>query len=262
MPITCRNRGSIHSHNSVTESKICYGIISAPTHPRTYSPPLIVVEYATSKQIKYVTDLGGDKIKAASMTKAQASTYIDELKKRPKVTVTPAPEEEQPIEVKQTTKSDMIKTLISMVPDGYFAVREQEGSPITFLRVTRPKSGNFRGSIKISSQHGPSLEPRWVLWPSGRVSVYRWSGHDIEEDLLLLMADWKSATRLYAEKAKKCGRCNTKLTDPRSRFYLIGPDCEKVWEWWIDDVAAERGGYWEQQPLHVQEKYLPEFAEL
>lgn len=258
--ITCRNGGSVHQHTSVTESKICYGIIRTVT-----APPPLPPDLATLKQLKFIEDLGGDKARAASMTKKQASAYIDELKKRPKVTVTPAPaaeEEPPPVEVAKTSKSDMIKTLISMVPDGYYAVREQDGAPITFLKVSRPKRGNFRDCIKISSQHGPSLEVRWVLWPSGRVSVYRWPGHEIEDDLLLLMADWKSATRLYAEKKKKCGRCNTDLTDPRSRFYLIGPECEKHWQWWIDDVAAERGGYWEQQPLSVQEKYLPAYTEL
>lgn len=259
--ITCRNRGVTHSHSSVIESKICYGIISAPTHPRTYSPGLVAVDMVTGPQMKYIKDLGGDLTYAAKLTKAQASKYIDDLKsgRAPKVT---SHDEDRPgEEVKSTTKSEMIKGLIGMVPDAYYAVRQQEGAPITFLRVARPKGGNFRGAIKVSSQHGPALEPRWALWPSNKVSVYRWPGHDIEEALLLLIADWKGATRLYAEKAKRCGRCNTKLTDPRSRFYLIGPECEQKpgWGFWIEEVAAERGGFWEQQPLSVQEKYLPEY---
>lgn len=257
--ITCKNGGAVHSHSSVIESKICYGIIRSTPAPAPVPTPMV-----TERQLDYIRDiLKGDAVYAAKLTRKQASAYIDELKKRPKVITTPAPEDEpMPVEVAKTTKSDMIKSLISMVPDGYFAVREQEGAPITFLKISRPKRGNFRDGIKISSQHGPSLEVRWVLWPSGRVSVYRWPGHEIEDDLLILMADWKSATRLYAEKKKKCGRCNTDLTDPRSRFYLIGPECEKHWPWWIDDVAAERGGYWEHQPLSVQEKYLPAYVEL
>ena len=261
--ITCRNGGAVHSHSSVVESKICYGIIA---RPRPASLPPVVEEPATDKQINYVGILKGDKVAAHLMTKRQCTKYIDDLKSGRVSTVTAPIEEEPPppVEVKATTKSDVVKAMLAMVPEGYFAVRQYDGAPITFMRLARPSHGKFRGCTKVSSQHGPALEVRWAQWPSGHVSVYRWPGHDIEEDLLMLIADWKSATRLYADKIKKCGRCNAKLTDPRSRFYLIGPECEKKpgWTWWIDEVADERGGHWEQQPLSVQEKYLPEYAEL
>lgn len=259
--IICKNRGVVHSHTSVIESKICYGIIARPVSIPT---PVLPEPMVTQRQLDYIRDiLKGDPVYAAKLTRKQASKYIDDLKAGRAPKVTTADGDTPGEEVKATTKSDLIKGLMSMVPDGYFAVRQQDGAPITFLRVARPKGGNFRGAIKVSSQHGPALEPRWALWPSGQVSVYRWMGHDIEEALLLLIADWKGATRLYAEKMKKCGRCNTKLTDPRSRFYLIGPDCEQKpgWGFWIEDVAEERGGYWEQQPASVQEKYLPEYAD-
>lgn len=258
--ITCRNRGTVHSHTSVMQSKACYGIISYPS-----APAAPVAEPATSRQIDYVGILKGDQVAARLMTKVQCSKYIDDLKKGKVSTVTATVEEEPtPEEVKATTKSDVVKAMIEMVPEGYFAVREAEGAPITFMRLAKPKHGKFRDCIKVSSQHGPALEVRWARWPSGHVSVYRWPGHDIEEDLLRLIADWKGATRLYAEKIKKCGRCNAKLTDPRSRFYLIGPECEKKpgWTWWIEDVAEERGGHWESQPLSVQEKYFPEYKDL
>lgn len=256
--ILCRNGGHEHHHSSVTESKICYGLVRGST--ATTAP---VEKPVTQAQLDFIKDLGGDLAAARRLNRKQASHYIDDLKRRKaeaKVTV-PTPTETVPEEVASTSKSEMVKGLITMVPDGYFAVREQEGAPITFLRVARPKGGNFKGALKISSQHGPNLEVRWALWPSNRVSVYRWMGHDIEDYLLLLIADWKGATMLYAEKAKKCGRCNTKLTDPRSRFYGIGPDCEQHWPWWLDEIAGKKGGYWEQQPLSVQEKYLPEFEE-
>lgn len=250
--IQCKNGGTTHVHHSVTESKICYGII------RSTTPTVPKVESITTAQLNYIKILHGDLTHAAKLSKREASQYIDDLKKG-KVAKVTAPVDEDALgeEVAATKKSEMIKTLIDMVPDGYFAVREQEGAPITFLRVKRPVHGKMKGALKVQSQHGPALENRWVKWPSDKVSVYRWPHHDIEEYLLLLLADWKGATRLYAEKIKKCGRCNASLTDPRSRFYLIGPECETKhgWGWWIEDVAAERGGYWEQQPADVQEKY-------
>ena len=266
--IICRN-GSTHTHKSVFESKVCYGLIVYPSAPASVPAP--VTDMVTTKQLDYIAVLHGDTVHAAKLTRRSASDYIKHLIKNkkdapvtvpvsayvPPVEVEIAPTEEVPT----TSKTDMVKGLIKMVPDGYFAVRAYDGAPISFLKVARPKNGNFRDGVKISSQHGPSLEVRWVLWPSQRVSVYRWNGHDIEEDMLLLIADWKGCTRLYAEKMKKCGRCNTKLTDPRSRFYGIGPECEKHWAWWLDDVAEERGGYWEQQPVSVQEKFFPSYEE-
>ena len=281
--IRCTNG---HTHSSVLEVKQCYGLVSRPTPPppATYAMPrgYAAVDLVTAKQIQYACDLGGEPAKVRAMTKAEASTYIkgllDGTQPRPHTpktgpfkgrssawaptapTPVPAPEEEpEMIDSPKTTKTDMILALIETVPDGYFAVRRQEGDRIHFLRIKRPVHGKMRGALKVQSQHGPALENRWVKWPSGHISNYRWE-YDIEDLLLLLMADWRGATMLYAEKIGKCGRCNAALTDPRSRFYGIGPECETKhgWGWWIDEIAEKRGGYWEQQPREVQEKYSVE----
>jgi hypothetical protein len=253
--ITCVTGGTKHFHRSVYEAKVFHGLIRPPAPPTPPPPP--AYEPPSQKQLDYVVTLNGDLDRARKMSKRECSKYIDELKRRPKV-VTTDPDAVPTETVEATTKSKMVDGLIGMVPDGYFAVREQDGAPITFMRLSRPSSRNFpKGSIKVQSLHGPALETRWVKWPSGKISVYRWYGHDIEDYLLLLIADWRGASLLYAEKIRKCGRCNAKLTDPRSRFYGIGPECETKtgWTWWLDEIAEKKGGYWEQQPAHVQERY-------
>lgn len=274
--IRCTNG---HTHASVLEVKQCYGLVSRPTPPppATYTMPrgYAAVDLVTAKQVQYACDLGGEAARVRAMTKNEASAYIKGLlagtekrvttpKAGPFKGVAPegaTPDEDDAPEIAspKTTKTDMIVALIDTVPDGYFAVRRQEGDRIHFLRIKRPVHGKMRGALKVQSQHGPALENRWVKWPSGHISNYRWE-YDIEDLILLLMADWRGATMLYAEKIGKCGRCNAALTDPRSRFYGIGPECETKhgWGWWIDEVAEKKGGYWEQQPRHIQEKYTVE----
>jgi hypothetical protein len=274
--ITC---GNGHKHGSVLEVKQCYGLVARPAAPPTVSYPrgYAAVDLVTAKQIQYATDLGGSPDHVKRLTKAEASAYIKGLlngtekrvstpKTGPFKGVPPegatSDEDDAPmVDSKKTTKTDMILGLLDMVPDAYYAVQRSEGERVHFLRVKRPVHGKMKGCVKVQSQHGPSLENRWVLWPSGYVSRYHYPFGDIEDALLLLMADWQGATKRYAEKMKRCGRCNTKLTDPRSRFYLLGPECETKagWGWWIDEVAERMGGYWEQQPPAVQEKYLPEY---
>jgi hypothetical protein len=270
MPILCKN-GTEHKHDTVLESKQCWGLVARPGPPPPVSYPrgYAAVDRVTNKQIQYAVDLGGDRRRVAAMLKDEASRYIKGLlngseprvstpKVGPYKGVDPTAEEVEPDEVAtpKTTKTDMILALIDAVPDAYFAVQRAEGDRVYFIRVSRPKHGKMRGALKVQSQHGPALETRWVHWPSGSVSRYHWQ-YDIEDVLLLLVADWRGATMRYAEKIKKCGRCNTALTDPRSRFYGIGPECETKhgWGWWIDEIAEKKGGYWEQQPLEVQEKY-------
>lgn len=242
--ITCVTGGTKHFHRSVFEAKVAHGLIKAPTPP---TPP---VRMASDAQVKYVMQLGGDDTYARKLTIAQCSQYIDQLKGRAKVQ-----QQEEQKEVATTSVSMMVAGLIDQVPNGYYAVREQDGAPITFMRLSRPKHGRFKDSLKVQTQHGPDLVERWVRWPSGQISRYHWSGGNIEDKLLLLIADWKGAMMLYSEKLRRCGRCNTELTVARSRFYGIGPECETHVPHVIDLVAEKKGGYWEEQPLDVQEKY-------
>lgn len=278
--ITCQNG---HTHGSVLEVKQCVGLVAAPVAPMpavSYPAGYAAVDLITDRQLAYIVSpkLKGDGDYARRLTKTEASTYIkallhaarfhlDPSTALPKgytVTAPPPPPEVEPEpteEKPKTTKSDMVAGLIDMVPDGYFAVQRSEGEKITFLRVNRPTYGKKKGGLKVQTQHGPVLHERWVRWPSGHISVYSYSG-DIEETLLLLIADFKGAAKRYADKKKKCARCNTDLTVARSRFYRIGPECEKYWEWWIEDRHDEVGRTWEQLTAAEQEKYAPQPGEL
>lgn len=124
--------------------------------------------------------------------------------------------------------------------DGYYAARVDSTHAYTFFRVSRPKSGRYAGAIKIQTQHGPDYKLALVRWEEDRVSVYNWT---IEDALLVACIQQVNCAIAYAEEIGKCCRCNTELTDERSRWYGIGPECEKHWPEIIPEVGERRGHY-------------------
>lgn len=242
MSFICKN-GAEHRHTTVEEARRCWFPPAAPPPPTVpvAGPvrPYTHTEPSTDAQHRYVEILRGDVGRARLMSKRECSEYIDRLKKEPKpVTAPAAPPPSSRREA--TPKQKMIAELLKGVPDGRFAVRLDESDPWKFVRISRPKENarsHYRGSIKVQTQHGPSLsDPKFVVWPSGQISCYEYS---IEDTLLLLVADFRGAARAYARELGRCCRCATELTDSKSRHYGIGPECEKEWPWIIEMVDQE-----------------------
>lgn len=244
--IQCHNGGTAHTHSSVRESKICFGLIPppapAPVYPQasgasSLPAPASAGEPPTDRQLKYVEDLGGKACRLAAryLTKRQVSALIDELKYGPKedaVTET-APAYSQPPKPAPKVKDPkvaMLEALLPSIPEGMYAVREYEGGHIDFIRLSKPKNNKWKGSLKIQTLHGGfgdgKYQTRAALWlDSGNL----WVGHQpIIPVLLLLATDHMTASMLYARESRRCMRCNAVLTDERSRHYGIGPECEKI----------------------------------
>jgi hypothetical protein len=245
MSIICKN-GPVHKHETVQESKQCWGIIpGAPATPsgsavagpvRPYEHP----DRATPSQLWYVGILHGDSIRAAGMTKAQCSDYIKQLKRdKEKAAPVPTPEPAKPAEPTEpaalpaprnhTPRTKMIAEMLKLVRPGRYAVRPDALTPYVFLRISDPKHGKYKDSLKVQTQHGPNLsEAKFVIWPSGSISVYR---TDVEPSLLLLIADQQGSARAYAKELGRCARCGLELTDEQSRAWGVGPECIKHWPW-------------------------------
>jgi hypothetical protein len=270
----CKN-GPVHEHKTVLESKICWGIVSRPSPPPAVTAP--VVEPTTSKQLSYAKALGGDEAYAKRLGKEDCSKYIKAMLKAghkagkpvpvsspfykapavPHPTITPDPHTDQEVDessaAPKTTKQDMILGLLGMVPDGYYAVTPEDGAEVTFMRLKRPKHGRQKGCVKVQTQHGPRLTDRWIFFPgSDRVWLDR-SMPQIEDKMLLLIADWRSATKRYATLKGKCCRCNTDLTVKRSRHYKCGPECETHLSWLIEEIDEEHGRPFEMMPAEYRE---------
>lgn len=202
--------------------------------PVTVTTPVVMV---SDRQLEYIKTLGGDLTHAAKLTRAQASEYIQELRSKPKEETAPA----APLSTAKSTdpRLDLLNGLLEGVRDGYYAVQSDDSDPLTFLRVSRPKSGQFEGSVKIQTQHSEELKLAACKWKSGYWSVYRKS---VIDRLLILVLDPTKAGMKYAQELGHCLRCNKELTDERSRFYGIGPECEKVLPNHINWVNEQHNG--------------------
>lgn len=238
MSYICGNGG--HSHTTVYEGRVCYGLIQRAAAPRPYQapvPPRDRPGSMTQAQEKYATDLGATPAMLVSesgmrLSSNQASALIDRLKSTGKRTYVETPKVDPRVAV--------VEGMFSMVPDAYFAVRPDTNVPFTFVRVSTPTRGKWKGTRKVQTQHGPNLDLAAARFPSGRWSVYK---PDVLDAMLLIVTDPLGAAMTYAHEIEKCCRCNTQLTDDRSRWYGIGPDCELVWPQVIDRVNEERGVY-------------------
>lgn len=128
---------------------------------------------------------------------------------------------------------------------GRYAVEvHMPGEPVdwVFFWVNRPQSGPKEGQIIIKTQHGENYSPFLTILPSGRTTVVR---TDLKHDqaLLIACADPVSSAINYGRELGCCSSCGKELTDERSRYYSIGPECEKRWPEVIVQVDDQRGPF-------------------
>lgn len=240
---TARHLAVPHTHESAIEAKICYGLVPSyvtpPPPPPVVKPFTFGSRYApegplSRAQYNYISDLKGDLAHAKTLSYRQASNYINELKGGSRVEPTTT-----------DPRLDMLDGLMELVNDGYYATRLEDGAAITFMRVSKPNRGKYKDTTKIQTVHGSGmggvrLEEAAVQWRPGRWSIRK---PFIIDELLILCADTFSAAMLYSEHIGRCCRCNAELTDDRSRWYGIGPECEKYWGWVIDLVHEKKGAW-------------------
>lgn len=234
-----------HSHASVGEARLCEQAARQP-----------ITAMATDKQYKFIKDLCDRKgvgHQYVQRTKQEASAEIDRLLAMPdKPTEVKLPREDPNVKYQQQLQ--MIELMLPK--DGRYAVRELTDGELKgkthFLRITRHKptaKNRWAGGITIQTKHGGSytdkgnLELRLAKWPSGKWSVYSPWCIDV---LLLILPDPTTAAMLYSQELGECARCGKDLTDERSRFYGIGPECEKHWPHHLDRVVEIKGGTYER----------------
>lgn len=237
----CKN-GYEHTHTTVYESKLCWGVIRPP------APPVVVDPNAwktrpgsmTDSQKRYLIKLGATKSELYGLSCNDASALIDDYKSGAKMHDSRQPED---------PRLTMAKAMFDMVPDGYYAVA-LAGEPLKFFRVTTIKKQRGRGlpagTRKIDTQHSDDWATRLTIYPSGQ--WHQRPGFSLD-DVMLLVTDYEEAAYLYGNKIGSCCRCNKTLTDERSRHYAIGPECEKHSPWMIEKVDLKHDGQTYEQLL-------------
>lgn len=227
MSFKCKN-GPEHRHETREEARICWGLMAAPTPARVpVAGPVRPYEHperSTGSQVHYVGILGGDTARARSMSKSECSTYIDRLKAGKESRVTEPTAAPRPTERVSKVPPELLK----MVREGRYAVRADDAHPYVFIRISTGKGrSQYKDALKVQTQHAERLsEPKLVVWPSGKVSLYDYS---IEDPLLMVIADQQGAARAYARELGRCARCGIELTDEESRRLGVGPECIKHW---------------------------------
>jgi hypothetical protein len=244
-----------HIHGSIAEVKVCQFTVPAPTP---------IEPLATPKQIAFLQRKGWST--PPGLTKARASSTIDSIIKAERNAPAPAPVPDptpvpvalvSPPEPKKSAVSDdprlsMIDGLISMVPEGYYATdKDGDGTHIDYLYIGEEKHGKrFKGHLVVKTQHSDEWVARMVKWKeTGKWSVYPMAyGRDVIEIVLMVLGDYKTCARRYAIETQRCMRCGKKLTDDRSRHYLVGPECESKhgFTWPIAFADEQNGMTFEQ----------------
>lgn len=211
---------------------------------KDYTPPSTFVP-ATDRQVWYVREiLKGDPVYAAKLSKQACSDYISDLKsgRVRQVAAASAPPAPQPATPPAppawplSTPEGMVRG----IRDGRYAVRPDHNTPFRFVRVWRPTHGKKKGAIILQTQHSDAYKECVVIWPSGRVSVY---DKRIDPLLLLVVVDPVTASINYGRELNRCSSCGRELTDGRSIYYSIGPECEKRWADLINYVDQTQGPY-------------------
>jgi hypothetical protein len=239
--LTCTN-GGVHEHALIEEVLACYGLIPQSKLRNPHAGAAGPVALATDKQVDYVAKLGGDAVAARTMTLKECSDYIGRLIAAPPTTVA------TPAAPKADAEPDpwlIDYEMLNLLSWGYYAVREDSLSPYRFYYVSRPTHGQYKDAVKVQMQHGSGYgEGRWtpayVAWPSKHVSVY---DRRQKDHVMIMIATQNEAMRAYSQEIGRCCRCNAVLTDERSRYYGIGPECEKSNLGIIEDINLSKGEY-------------------
>lgn len=250
--IICGKCGLLHE--SANQVKACYA---------GYQPQQPVINWReqpmTDKQRATIERLGGlvtpDLNRGTASDKIETLIKIDKQRKAaglpalanarvPSAPASWSPNHHEPKRVEQPKRpapETCLKTPLAMIEnlrDGRYAVRADENEKYMFIKVWRPKSGRKKGCLIISTQHSESYKECIVRWPSGRWSVY---DSRPDRNLIFVVADPITAARAYGREKNRCCRCGKELTDGRSIWYSIGPECEKSFPEIIDAVDEEFG---------------------
>lgn len=229
----------------------------------------------TPAQVRYIEALGADMRAVGLMNKGQVSDYISAIKGGTASNIAATPPSvpvAAPVPIPayrhSPELSDAAKAMLATIEDGYYAWQPDSATPLVFVRIRERKgrASRLHGSRVIASQHSEAFTDEAFAFPSGRTGYlrldsrygsrtaagyqHRIQGSDITlDDAILGIAVNKfQAARDYALQKGRCCRCHKELTDERSRWYGIGPICDKVWTWYIEGVDNEKGCTFEERP--------------
>lgn len=137
------------------------------------------------------------------------------------------------------------RAMVENMRDGRYAVSptgSDEYDHHVFIRVSRPTHGKKKGCLVVQTQHSDAYSPLLIIYPSGR-AYFSQTSQSVDMALMLVAADPYTAAMKYSQIKKVCCRCGKQLTDERSRWYGIGPECKDHWPEIINTVNQTKGSF-------------------
>lgn len=139
------------------------------------------------------------------------------------------------------------QAMVESIRDGRYAVDVGTMSGgeqrVIFVRISRPTRGKLAGALKIQTQHSDYYKEALIKYPSGQWRLYTQRTTELDQALTMICVNPLDAAMLYAKELDACSRCGRELTDERSRYYSIGPECEKHWPDLITKINNTKGPF-------------------
>lgn len=150
--------------------------------------------------------------------------------------------------VAPTNKFPFPSEFLFNMHEANYAVSTDGSDHLIFLRLAliRPRKDGRRrvnlGCITVQTQHSDDWILRFTVHPNGNFIRHTgMRGDEMSMILASVLVDQRGAAARYGQKLGKCCRCNKSLTDERSRWYGIGPECEKHWPEIVYESDETRG---------------------
>ena len=158
----------------------------------------------------------------------------------------PEPEETYAERYARRTKSPDLAFPTAMawkIDPGYFAARVDDTQPYEFFRITKPEKGKYAGILKIQTIHGDTLKLFLIIRKDGSHWAVEHQRGRFEEALTMAIVDPRYSAAKFAEIKQRCCNCGKGLTDDRSLWYGIGPECEQFRPDIMARVIDDKGEY-------------------
>lgn len=142
-------------------------------------------------------------------------------------------------------QSTVPRAMVENMREGRYAASptgEEDYDHHVFLRVWRPKSGKKKDCLILRTQHSDSYRDFITIYPSGSVWFAK-NSTALDMALLKICANPFGTAMRYAELKNVCCRCGKQLTDERSRWYGIGPECKEYFPEIINEVNDTKGSF-------------------
>lgn len=172
-----------------------------------------------------------DSMLAASQVIAQLQDLSDvpESQRDESTRVSVLPSAPDPMAAVVTPVKDKLDyNILRMIPDGRYAVANDDETQVVFMRVSTRKSKALSGTEYRVVQYKSS--DTWndlqFYFPTGNVTGRNTvHGSTVADLLTQIMMDKAGCADRYGAKFSECVNCGRELTDDKSRYYRLGSEC-------------------------------------